>query len=36
MYIPEKTEMTPFSATYVDFENNEGGYFFLAMSFFRN
>lgn len=28
MYIPERTEMTPFSATYVDFENNEGGYFF--------
>jgi hypothetical protein len=28
MYLPGKYEITPFSATYVDLENNEGGYFF--------
>ena len=28
MYLPAKAEITPFSATYIDFENNEGGYFF--------
>ena len=28
MYLPTKAEITPFSATYMDFENNEGGYFF--------